>query len=157
MREIGNPGNVTHTEPSATMISPGEFGTASSIVLETLLVFGSIRSTLLSFLQYVQIDASPTATSNGSAETSIRCVTTFRSGSIRSNRFSDGHATHKADSPNTMPVQPAGNRISATTLFSTGSMRDSVVFSSVKTQTLSDDVAMPPLTDAAPVLSVFTT
>src|SRR5262245_47692100 len=114
MREIGNPGSVTHTEPSATMISPDEFGTPSSIVFETLFVFGSIRSTLLSFLQYVQIDPSPTATANGSAETSIRCITTFRSGSIRSTRFSDGQTTHKADSPNTMRVHPAGNLISAT-------------------------------------------
>ena len=54
-----------------------------------------------------------------------------------------------------MLLHPAGNRSSATILPSAGSMRDKVVFSSVKAQTLSGETARPARTLLAPVFIVF--
>src|SRR5580698_1770715 len=56
---------------------------------------------------------------------------------MRSTRFSAGHVTHSAVSPNVRLLQLAGMRISATTTFCSGSMRESVVLLSVKAQILS--------------------
>src|SRR6516225_1974226 len=56
-----------------------------------------------------------------------------------------------------MLLHPAGNRISATILFSAGSIRDSVVLPSVNIQMLSGEVARPARTLSAPVLVVFET
>src|SRR6185436_4809759 len=109
----------------------------------TLFVFGSMRSTLPSFLQKTHTEPSPTATEKGSADTSMRWLTTLRSGSTLKTRFSDGHVTHNEVSPNATLLQPAPNRISATILFSAGSTRDRVVFSSVNSQTLSGETASP--------------
>src|SRR5258708_8775023 len=49
--------------------------TLSSIVFNTLLVFGSILSTLPSLRQRTQTEPSPTASAEGCAETSIRFST----------------------------------------------------------------------------------
>src|SRR5215831_7789639 len=56
-----------------------------------------------------------------------------------------------------MLLHPAGNLISATVLFSAGSIRESVVLSSVNTQMLSAELATPARTLSAPVFNVFET
>src|SRR6266404_3773482 len=103
----------------------------------TLLVFGSIRSTLPSFSHRTQTELSPNATARGPAETSMRLSTRLVAGSMRKTRFSAGHVTHREVSPNATLLQPAGSLSSPTTLFSTGSMRDKVVLVSVIIHTLS--------------------
>jgi hypothetical protein len=51
---MGKPGILTHKEPSPNAIAPPLAGAPKSIVFVTLLVFGSIRSTLPSFSQSTQ-------------------------------------------------------------------------------------------------------
>src|SRR5580704_1753558 len=138
MRVIGNPGSVTQIEPSPTAMPPlAAAETPVSIVLVTLFVLGSIRSTLPSLRHSTHSDDSPIANALGCADTSIRFSTSVVSGLIRSTRFSDGQVTHRAASPNVSVLQPAGRRNSETTLFWSGSMRERVVLSSLKIQILS--------------------
>src|SRR5438093_6059395 len=82
-------------------------------------------------------------------------LTILRLGSIRRTRFSAGQVILRGVSPYAMLLHPAGNRISVTILFSAGSIRDKVVLSSVKAQTLSGETARPARTLIAPVLTVF--
>ena len=74
---------LTHNEPSPNAIAPPPAGAPSSIVFVTLLVFGSIRSTLPSFAHSTQTELSPVTTAVGAAETSIDLSTRLVCGSTR--------------------------------------------------------------------------
>src|ERR1035438_900719 len=73
------------------------------------------------------------------------------SGLMRKTRFSLGQVTQREVSPNVRLLQPAGSRSSATTWFVTGSTRERVVLSSLKSQTLSAVAATDGSTPAVPV------
>src|SRR5215471_8993812 len=112
------------------------------MVAITLLVLGSMRATLPSLRESTQIEfsatvAPPKATDTGSAVTSIRAVTRLVIGSMRRIRFSPGHATHSEIAAKEMDRQLAGRRISETIELVSGSIRVSVVLSSVSTHILS--------------------
>src|SRR5262249_10131490 len=101
-----------------------------------------IRATLPSLRQSTHIEfsaaaAPPNATETGSGVTSIRAVTKFVCGLIRMTLLSAGQVTHSELSANEIERQLAGRRISETMELVSGSIRLSVVLSSVSTQTLS--------------------
>ena len=98
---------LTHKEPSPNAIAPPSAGAPKSIVFVTLLVFGSIRSTLPSFSHSTQTELSPTTSALGAAETSIDLSTRLVCGSTRSTRFSAGHVSHSAVSPKISVLQSA--------------------------------------------------
>src|SRR5690348_16135550 len=76
---------------------------------------------------------------------------------MRSTRLSAAQVTQRDDSANSRLAHPAGKRNSPTTLSSTGSIRESVVRSSVSIQTLSADAARSPGTVPAPYFIVAET
>src|SRR5215471_4902345 len=145
---IGNPGDVTHTKPSPKARFPSALVKPRSMVAITLLVFGSIRATLPSLRESTQIEfsvgvAPPKASETGSDVTSIRAVTTLVCGLIRMTRFSPGQTAQIELSANEMDRQLAGSRISETTELVSGSIRVSVVLSSVSAQMLSGLETIP--------------
>ena len=71
-------------------------------------------------------------------------------GLTRITLFSAGHVSQSAVSPNVMFPQSDVSRNSPTTMFWSGSMRESVVLSSLRIQTLSELAAMLPLRSDAP-------
>src|SRR5262249_11244581 len=92
----------------------------------------------------------------GSGVTSIRAVTRFVCGLIRRTRFSPGQAIHNELSTNKTDRQLAGSRISETIEFVSGSMRVSVVLSSVSTHTLSGLETIAKAAEPEPVAIVPT-
>ncbi len=108
---------LTQIEPSPIARLPPTAGAPNSIVLETLLVFGSMRSIFPSLAHRTHTDPSPITRASGCPPTSIDLSSTFVCGSMRSTRFSAGHASHSAVSPNVSDPQSAGTRNSATTAF----------------------------------------
>src|SRR3954452_24945615 len=105
MRVIGKPVMLTHNDPSPNVIAPPTAGAPSSMLFVTLLVFGSMRSTLPSLPHSTHTEPSPNASAVGPGDTSIDLSTKFVCGSTRRTRSSEGHVSHSAVSPNANVLQ----------------------------------------------------
>ena len=104
---------LTHTEPSPIAMLPPAAGAPNSIVLRHLVRLRVDAVDLAVLRAQHPNRASPMASAFGRAPTSIDLSTRFVCGSIRSTRFSAGHASHSAVSPNVNDPQSVGTRNSA--------------------------------------------